>query len=246
MVAVGLVWLMWAVWRSSGRATLESYVPSIAIFITIVVSTLAWAQWARTRRDSGAMGAAEVDRLADLLAMALTDQWTRAAAERRLLMPEPILVRWQMPSVPVTGPVSAAVDSLNFPPLPGMSQVGRKRLLEGQIADLLQVYGGLGSGRLVIAGAPGSGKTSAAVLLVLAALNYRNRLPSGDRLKVPVPVMLSMNEWDPRTQPVRDWLVLRIQQTYPMFAGKGGTAAAAKLIDDMIAVILDGLDEIPC
>jgi len=50
-------------------------------------------------------------------------------------------------------------------------------LAAGDLGDLHSVYGGLGSGRLVIAGPPGSGKTGAAVLLLLAALRRRAQAP---------------------------------------------------------------------
>ena len=64
-------------------------------------------------------------------------------------------------------------------------------------------------------------------------------------MKVPVPVLFTAQDWDPRRQPVREWLIERLQQTYPLFAGRAGAAAAGGLIDaGKIAVILDGLDEI--
>ena len=184
--------------------------------------------------------------VADLLGEKVEEQWTKEAADRRLLAPEPIPVRWHKPSVTLAGPVSAAVRSQRFPPLPGLSTVGQQRLRAGHLRDLHEVYGGLGSGRLVIAGAPGSGKSGAAVLLVLAALNYRRQVSDDDRPQVPVPVMFSLSEWDPGREKLQDWLCLRIQQTYPLFAGKGGAVIAARLLTaGKMAVILDGLDEIP-
>ena len=194
----------------------------------------------------GEAAGAELDHLTDLLAGAVKDQWTRAAADRGLLEPEPIPVRWQKPSLPVAGPVSAAVGSQRFPPLPGLPAVGQQRLRAGQIRDLHAVYGGLGSGRLVIAGAPGSGKSGAAVLLVLAALKHREQVPDEDRPRVPVPVIFTLHGWDPTTQRVQDWLAAQLRQTYPLLAGKGGAQnAAALLTAGKVAVILDGLDEIP-
>ena len=78
--------------------------------------------------------------------------------------------------------------------------------------ELHAVYGGLGSGRLVIVGAPGSGKSGAAVLLVLAALKHREQVPEKDRPRVPVPVMFTMHGWDPNTQRVQDWLAARLRR----------------------------------
>lgn len=50
----------------------------------------------------------------------------------------------------------------------------------------------------------------------------------------------------PNAQAVRDWLVDRLGQTYPMLAGRTGAVKAASLLaSGTITVILDGLDEIP-
>jgi len=239
------LWLVYAVWRSPRRddlATFGSYVAGIAV---VAAALIARAWETRTRQLGNVLQAAELDQLADLFAVSVKDQWTRAATDRGLLRPDPIPVQWKRSSLPVAGPSSAAVGSQRFAPLPGLAAVGQQRLRGGRISDLHAVYGGLGSGRLVIAGAPGAGKSGAAVLLVLTALEHREQLVDSDRPRVPVPVMFTLHGWDPRTQRVHDWLVVRLQQTYPMLAGKGGTRKAAGLLAaGKVAVILDGLDEI--
>jgi hypothetical protein len=191
------VWLVYAVWRSPHRndlATFGSYVAAVAVMAAALI-TRAWE--VRTRQRGGALPAAELDQLSDLLAGAVKEQWTRAAADRGLLQPDPIPVRWKRSSRPVAGPLSAAAGSGRFPPLPGLSAVSQQRLRGGRISDLHAVYGGLGSGRLVIAGSPGSGKSGAAVLLVLAALEYREQVPVAERAHVPVPVMFTLHGWIP-------------------------------------------------
>jgi hypothetical protein len=243
-IAAGTVWLVYAVWRSPNRndlATFGSYVAAVAL-VAVGLIARAW----EARRHDNPEDALEVDRLADLLAGAVKDQWIRAATDRGLLQSEPIPVRWRRSSLTVAGPVSAAVGSQRFPPLPGLSSVGQQRLRAGRVSDLHAIYGGLGSGRLVIVGPPGSGKSGAAVLLVLAALDYRERIADGERPDVPVPVMFTMHGWDPHTQRVQDWIASRLQQTYPLLAGKGRAPNAARLVAaGKVAVILDGLDEIP-
>ena len=169
----------------------------------------------------------------------------KEARERRLLWPEAIPVRWKTPSAPMASPAAAAVESTRFPPLPGLQPVDEQLLREGNIRDLHKVYGGLGSGRLVIAGAPGSGKSGAAVLLVVAALEYRQQRPESDRASVPVPVMFTLHGWDPDTQKLKDWLALQLQRTYPQLAAKRGALASELIGSPKLSVILDGLDEIP-
>ena len=237
LVAVGL---------SQHRGELEGF-GGFAITVAGIAAVWIDRVWrARDQQASRVVSGQELRRLADLLAGAVNQEWTRAAVERGLLVPEPIPVRWQRPAAPFAGPVAAAVASTRFAPLPGLAAVGEQRLQAGQVSELHEVYGGLGSGRLVIAGGPGSGKSSAAVLLILTALRYRQSVPGKARPEVPVPVMFTLHGWDPGTQRARDWLAERLWQAYPLFAGKQGAGAARGMLDEgRIAVILDGLDEIP-
>ena len=243
-IVVGTISLVWVVWRSPHRSDLATFGAFAAAVFTIAAGLIAWARNVGGRRHGGESRQRELDRIADLLGGAVKDQWTRAALDRRL-QPEPIPVRWARPSQPLAGPVLAAAGSRQFRPLPGLHAAGRRELQKGQLWDLHAVYGGLGSGRMMIVGAPGSGKSGAAVLLVLAALKHREQVPEKDRPLVPVPVMFTLHGWDPNTQRVEDWLASRLQQTYPLFAGRGGAADGAQLVRaGRVAVILDGLDEI--
>jgi hypothetical protein len=235
--------LVWVVWRSPHRSDLSTFWAFAAAVVVPVASLVIYLTKVRPAGDAGQ--GRPLNELADSLAAAVTEQWTRAALERRLLQPEPIPVPWERSSRPLAGPVSAAVESRQFAPLPGLSPAAAGQLRGGRLQDLHAVYGGLGSGRLVIIGEPGSGKTGAAVLLVLAALEHRQEVPSPDRQLVPVPVLFTMHGWDPHTQQIGDWLAARLQETYPLFVGKSGRAEAAELGKaGRIAVILDGLDEI--
>jgi hypothetical protein len=242
VVAVAGV-LVWAVWRSPHRNDLSAF-GGFAVAVIVPVASLV-VYLARVRQPSETGWGQPLIELADFLAVAVTEQWTRAALERRLVQPEPIPVQWGRSSRPLAGPVSAAVESRQFPPLPGLPAAVPGQFEGGRLQDLHAVYGSLGSGRLVIIGEPGSGKSGTAVLLVLAALEHREQVPSQERQLVPVPVMFTLHGWDPRTQRVGDWLAARLQETYPLFPGKGGRADAAELVKaGKIAVILDGLDEI--
>lgn len=246
VVAAGTVWLLFAVWRSPHRTDLATYWALVAVVLSILGSLIAWAlrQWQNPEQDAHSV--AELNHLADLLARSVKDQWTQEAGEQGLLEPDPIPVRWKASTLSLGGPISAAASSTRFPPLPGVPIVGPKRLQKGNISDLHQVYGGLGSGRLVIAGNPGSGKTGAAILLILAILAHREKVRDLDRDHIPVPVMFTLHDWDPRTQRMQNWLALKLQQTYKQFTGRNGAAKATELLTaGKIAVILEGLDEIP-
>jgi hypothetical protein len=245
-IAVVAVTGLVLVWLSPHRDELEGFGGLAISVVGIAAGWIAWVWRTQSRQATGGISGQELGRLADLLAGAVDEEWTRAAGERGLLEPEPIPVRWQRPAAPFAGPAAAAVASTRFAPLPGLAAAGEQRLRAGQVSDLHEVYGGLGSGRLVIAGGPGSGKSSAAVLLILAALRYRKSVSKKVRSKVPVLVMFTLQGWDPSSQRARDWLAQRLCQTYPLFASKQGAGAARGMLDeDRIAVILDGLDEIP-
>lgn len=190
-----------------------------------------------------------VGTLADLLARAVYEEWRKEAAERLLLAPEPIPVGWSLSELKVGGPVEAAVGSVDvapaFPPLPGQSRVTEKQLLAGgRRRELFAVYAGIASGRMVVVGARGAGKTGSAVLLVLDALEHREGVKDTKRARVPVPVLLTSYGWDPSTSPVQDWLAGRLAASYPLFQHRGGeTEAAALVAAGGVALILDGLDE---
>ena len=236
--------MMWVVWRSPNRSDLATFW-SLAVAIAAAATPL--MIYLAKRSTPGNLGRVErLDQLTEALAGAVKEQWTRAAAERQLLYPEPIPVRWERSSKPIAGSPSSAAMSAQFPPLPGLAPCPVEQLLEGDLQDLHTVYGGLGSGRLVVVGAPGSGKSGAAVLLVLGALRYREQVHREDRPLVPVPVMCTFGGWDPAAQHVADWLAGQLRESFPFLTRKGGTDDAAVLLAaGRVAVVIDGLDEMP-
>ena len=165
-------------------------------------------------------------------------------------LPDPIPVCWSLSDLAVTGPVTAAVGVPEgppaFPPLPGHARTTEADLQAGGgRTELHAVYAGLASGRVVVVGAPGAGKSGTAILLLLDALDHRGTVDDTQRAGVPVPVLLTAQGWDPNTRSVQDWLADRLAATYPMFAHRSGLAEAAALVAarDKVALILDGLDE---
>ena len=100
------------------------------------------------------------------------------------------------------------------------------------------------TGRLVVLGEPGAGKTMLMVRLVLDLLARR---ASGG----PVPFLASVASWNPAAQDLRDWLAAQLLIDHPALADPPPagrtepTQAAALLASGLILPILDGLDEIP-
>lgn len=143
---------------------------------------------------------------------------------------------------------TAAIDvRFVFRPTPAHNAEGARP--EGTLRGVADYYRRLRPGRLVVTGAPGSGKTVLAIDLVLALLKDRD---PGD----PVPVRLSLASWaeldtgapedpDQPSTPAPDpkqvvaWLVRVLVETYRL-----RRAAARSLVDaGMVLPVLDGLDE---
>lgn len=249
VLVVGLAaagWWLWDLYWAPNRADLSTYWQLVVAVVLAVPSMVTLTRDSWVTRMPGEDDRSERDRLADRLADAVQEQWDQAATARRLQQSEAIVVRWTQSAQPVAGSAAAAAASTWFPPLPGLGATRQEQLRSGGLRDLYTVYAGLRSGRLVIVGPPGAGKSGAAVLLVLAALRHRNAVRDTDRAKVPVPVLFTLHDWNPSTQPVQDWLVSQLRQTYDgLFTGRRGAGAAAALLRaDKITVILDGLDEI--
>src|SRR5947209_1930776 len=98
-VTVGTIWLVYAVWRSPHRNDLASfgqYAAALAVIAAGLISRL-WS--AQTGDDGIITRSPETDHLLSSLALAVHNQWIRAAAERGLVEPEPISVHWARPSL---------------------------------------------------------------------------------------------------------------------------------------------------
>jgi hypothetical protein len=102
-----------------------------------------------------------------------------------------------------------------------------------------EVYRQIDSGRLMVLGRAGSGKS---VLTIRFVLDYLDKAPSPGR----VPVVFSLGAWDPAHVELRDWLIDRLRRDHPYLSRRspGGPTLAAALVDaDLILPVLDGFDE---
>jgi putative intracellular protease/amidase len=89
--------------------------------------------------------------------------------------------------------------------------------------------------QLVVLGEPGAGKSTLAVLYVLAAVATAG---ADD----PVPVPLPVAGWDPAGIGVEDWIVQRIYRDYPQLTAAQVRELVARR---KVIAVLDGLDEMP-
>jgi hypothetical protein len=239
LIAALALFSLYELWRSPDRTDLSTFlvVPiSIIGIIPVLISVL---RRLHVIPERDMVDTAELDQLADMLAEEVRGRWNALIREGGLATPIP--VQWKRSSLPLAGPVSAAVGSRVFPPVPGLASTGQQQLDAGSLDDLLTVFGGLGSGRLMITGARGSGKTGAGAILVQDLLKHR-QVSELDRSRIPVPVLLALEGWGPGQDIVR-WLSAQITQTYLPLSGKKSAAVMARLLEtDRVAVILDGFD----
>ncbi|GIM95431.1 NACHT domain-containing protein [Paractinoplanes toevensis] len=96
----------------------------------------------------------------------------------------------------------------------------------------------LSSRRMCILGAAGSGKSTLALALIEGLL--RERQPDE-----PVPVLLPLAGWDPRSEPLEAWISRRLAELFPVLVASGEQTASMLVSDGRVLPVLDGLDELP-
>jgi hypothetical protein len=119
-------------------------------------------------------------------------------------------------------------------------------LAGGGTRKLADVLATVPTGRLMVLGDPGTGKTMLMVGLVLDLLHPGRRSSGGA-----VPVLATLASWDPASQDLHAWLGATLSTGYPDLAAAappgsaGGNRFEALVEAGLILPILDGLDEIP-
>ncbi|MEW5538066.1 helix-turn-helix domain-containing protein [Streptomyces cyaneofuscatus] len=167
------------------------------------------------------------------LATEVRRRWRREEEQRRVHDPFPLPVRW-------TSAPAALVDRAeNIQRLGPGEELGRVDL-DGDLRSTAHVYRRIPSGRLVVLGRAGSGKS---VLTIRLALDLLDPAAPYGR----VPVIFSVGSWDPSATALRDWMIGRLLRDHPHLSRRssGGATLAAALIDaDLVLPVLDGFDEI--
>jgi hypothetical protein len=209
---------------------------SLAVLATVTVGFEIRASRGRQDRHGGLTANADgdLDQAANMLAIAVGEQWRAEAAIRLLNRPEPIRVRWSSTGRPVSAAATAVLGR-------GVVQGRPVRLrLHGDADSIVNALQQLPRRQLVILGAPGAGKSVMSMLLTLGLLDHRG---PGD----PVPVLMALSSWDPGREHLWTWMARRIAEDY---SGLGKTSeygkdAPARLISTgRVLPVLDGLDEI--
>ncbi|MFD8499973.1 helix-turn-helix domain-containing protein [Amycolatopsis sp. NPDC059657] len=170
---------------------------------------------------------------ADQLAQAVRTRWQREEEHRRVQDPFPLPVRWR----PVREDLMDHWANVRRTPA---GETAEPVPLDGGLGEIADVYRRVPSGRLVVLGKAGAGKTILTLRFVLDLLAGRG--PAD-----PVPVIFGVASWDPATTSLRDWLTGRLVHDHPGLAAPapGSPTLAAALVDDgWILPVLDGFDEL--
>ncbi|GAB1515249.1 hypothetical protein JCM33774_72920 [Actinophytocola sp. KF-1] len=167
---------------------------------------------------------------ADDLAHAVGARWVREEELRRVQDPFPLPVGWEV------APDDVMDHWANIRRvLPGESAAPLD--LGGRLPEIAEVYRRIPSGRLVVLGRAGSGKSVLAARFVLDMLRTREH---GD----PVPVVFDVGAWNPATTGFRDWLAAQLVRDHPGLAAGAGTLATDLVEAGRVLPVLDGFDEL--
>jgi NACHT domain-containing protein len=161
------------------------------------------------------------------LARVVEDEWRAEAATRELRQLDPLRLVW-----------SWSADS----PPSALAGVDQAHLAGSRnLADLGRLWRKLPRRQLVLVGEPGSGKSTAAMICTLRLVE---QVANGD----PVPVLLGVSSWDPRTETLHYWMARQIYTRYTFLKdpGRYGHDPVTRLLAEFrIVPVLDGLDEMP-
>jgi hypothetical protein len=149
-----------------------------AVSLGLATLWITWAAYRDARRSGIPVNGLTMAQVADLLAVAVGTQWENEAAARRLNDPYPLPVSWDAADASLTDAwdslVKLASSGAGWPPPPppgtwAVDPVG----LAGKGGKLAEVLARVPTGRLVVLGEPGAGKTMLMVRLVLDLLARR-------------------------------------------------------------------------
>jgi hypothetical protein len=206
-----------------------------------------WGQsWATGNGNADRVAGLTLAGIADGLAGRLRSQWEREAQVRRLNEPYPLPLSWTAADAPLAGDLAAlktlAVSGAGWSVPVRDDWAQRPEDLAGKGRELVEVLARVPTGRLVVLGEPGVGKT---MLMVRLMLDLLARRADGG----PVPVLAPAASWNPEKRDLHGWLADMLVTGYPDMAlpppgSTVGNRFEALVAAGLILPVLDGLDEI--
>lgn len=221
----------------------------------------AWPRSSRADATRPIVLPPDLEAAAKELAALVEAQWTEELVRRQLNDDVPLWVSWEAADPRLTTgwneltemATEAAGGTLPPPGTWARAPVGLAG--SGHLAPVLKL---VPTGRLVVLGEPGAGKTMLMVRLLLDLLAERKLAErSRTRPLPPVPVLVSIAKWDPEEtdenpgQSLNEFLEDRLIREYPfldreVLTPKGEMSQIGAMLHfEMIVPVLDGLDEIP-
>lgn len=185
------------------------------VFAALGVAVPVWLSWQQER------SAARPEDLAGQLARAVQRQCDLDAEANQLNELEPLMLRW------TRAPADLSDQSV---------EAGG---LDGQWSDVVEQYRRIPSGRWVILGSAGSGKSTLQLHLVRSLLTVEQDL---------VPVQFPLASWDPR-QRLHEWMAGHLSEAFPTLRLPDSVTDAERLdaleevVRSRVLPVLDGLDE---
>jgi hypothetical protein len=203
-----------------------------AIFVATIppVGILSWG-WLKSRTASPMSSPDQLDQAYRRLVDLVLAQWRTEAEIRQLDDPSPVAVRWRPTQLDVMDHPEHIVGSRRKVRFTGRSD---------QISKLAGEFRRLPRRRLVVIGEAGIGKTTLAVLLLRELLEHNQ---DGE----PIPILLSLADFDPEVDTLHSWVVHQLASDYPALrAPEYGRSAIQDLVyGRRVLPVLDGLDEVP-
>lgn len=241
---VGIVLLVTSITLTAGlglTTKLENAAAAVGIVGSIIGAYLTWAAY---RDQASDRTSTDLTAIADRLAVAVQRQWELEITRQRVNDPRPLPVRWQPADEDLTDSWSTitrlATTGIGWQPADSSAWADGPEDLVGENRELAAVFKRVPSGRLVVLGEPGTGKTMLLIRLVLDLLLQRG---PGNA----VPILFPLSSWNPNEEDFTTWISMQLVINYPALAAvtnDGHPNQAHALIEaGLILAVLDGLDE---
>jgi NACHT domain-containing protein len=218
--------------RSDKLASIVSMSVSITTLPLSVIAIVVTLRQGRQGSTGVANISAHLDAMTDVLAVAVRTQWEAEEQVRRIHDPFPLPTRWSNAAEELMDHwqnINGALDRQDPTDL-------------SEHRNIVDAFNHVPSGRLVVLGRVGAGKTILTSRFVLTLLS--DRASGAD---TPVPVIFGLGSWDPTMSALNAWLAEQLTTVYPILADRdtaGTTVAAQLLATGRIMPVLDGFDEI--